>query len=78
MCKKVFAYKVDMCEYMGVMENKQKMENKMKTYKRVNRMRPCKSRKWEKCEMCGCKFMLINGIDNGLCNKCTKAKRRAK
>lgn len=26
MCKKVFAYKVNMCEYMGVMENKQKGE----------------------------------------------------
>ena len=33
MCKKVLAYKVNMCEYMGVMENKQKMENKMKKNK---------------------------------------------
>ena len=29
MCKKVLAYKVNMCEYMGVMENKQKTGNEM-------------------------------------------------
>ena len=49
MCKKVLAYNVDMCEYMGVMENKQKMENKMKNQKRkiteeqarmLNRVKP--------------------------------------
>ena len=30
MCKKVLAYKVNMCEYMGVMENKQNGEQNEK------------------------------------------------